>query len=149
MFAEEGIPVAGCLFEGQGLGWDSTAPPGAWGLPLPPDLLEAVARQVDVDGLWSLAGQRGFLSAPNWLSDRGADGPVVAVASGKGFTPWSRDSIEVLRSAGAQVRRLDLVEDSALPPGTAGLVLAGTLWPETIPDIAMNTALSERHRAPR
>ena len=140
VLAEENIPVAGCLFEGEGLGWDAT-PPGAWGLPLPSDLVDAVARQVDIGGLLSLAGQRGFLSTPNWLSDRGGEGPVVAVAGGKGFTPWSRDSIEVLRSAGAQVRRLDLVEDSFLPPESAGLVLAGTLWPETIPDIGMNTAL--------
>ena len=140
VFAEEGIKVAGCLFEGQGLAWDAV-PPGAWGLPLPQELLEAVARQVDVDSLVSVAGHRGFLSAPSWLSDRGANGPVVAVASGKGFTPWSRDSIEVLRAAGAQVRRLDLVDDTALPPGTAGLVLAGTLWPETVPDIALNTGL--------
>jgi cobyrinic acid a,c-diamide synthase len=140
VLAEENIAVAGCLFEGEGLDWDATAP-GAWGLPLPADFLEAVARQVDVDGLLSLAGQRGFLSTPNWLSDRGGEGPVVAVAGGKGFTPWSRDSIEVLRSAGAQVRRLDLVEDASLPAGTAGLVLAGTLWPDTIPDIGMNTPL--------
>jgi cobyrinic acid a,c-diamide synthase len=138
--ADEGIPVAGCLFEGEGLGWDTT-PPGAWGLPLDPTFLETVARQVDIGGLASLAGQRGFLSTPNWLSDRGAEGPIVAVAGGTGFTPWSRDSIEVLRSAGAQVRRLDLVEDDALPPDTAGLVLAGTLWPDTIPDIGMNTPL--------
>jgi cobyrinic acid a,c-diamide synthase len=140
VFAADGIPVAGCLLEEEGVGWDAT-PPGAWGLPLTPAFLETISRQVDVDGLVSLAGQRGFLAAPNWLSDRGAEGPVVAVAGGTGFTPWSRDSVEVLRAAGAQVRRLDLVEDTELPPDTAGLVLAGTLWPEAIPDIAMNTGL--------
>jgi cobyrinic acid a,c-diamide synthase len=140
VLAEEGIKVAGCLFAGQGLDWDA-APPAAWGLPLAPDTLEAVARQVDVDGLVSMAGHRGFIPAPGWLSDRIPDGPVVAVASGKGFTPWSRDSIEVLRAAGAQVRRLDLVDDAALPPATAGLVLAGTLWPDIVPDVAMNTRL--------
>lgn len=140
VFAEEDIPVAGCLFAGDGPGWDTTAP-GAWGLPLEPVLLEAVARQVDIGGLVSLAGQRGFLSSQNWLTDRGAAGPLVAVAAGKGFTPWSRDSIEVLRSAGARIRRLDLVEDTNLPEDVSGLILAGTLWPEAIPDIAMNTAL--------
>ncbi len=86
-------------------------------------------------------GSAGFLSSQSWLTDRGVDGPVVAVAGGKGFTPWSRDSIEVLRSAGAQVRRLDLVEDTELPADTAGLVLAGTLWPAALPDIALNTSL--------
>jgi cobyrinic acid a,c-diamide synthase len=140
VFAADGIPVAGCLYDEEGVDWDVT-PPGAWGLPLAPAFLEMISRQVDVDGLISLAGQRGFLAAPNWLSDRGTEGPVVAVAGGTGFTPWSRDSVEVLRAAGAQVRRLDLVEDTALPSDTAGLVLAGTLWPETVPDIAMNTGL--------
>jgi cobyrinic acid a,c-diamide synthase len=138
--SQDDIRIAGCLFDGQGLEWES-CPPGPWGLPLAPSLLEAVARQVDVQGLLSLAGQRGFLAAHNRASGRGEEGPVVLVASGRGFTPWSRDSIEVLRAAGAQVRRLDLLEDAPLPAGAAGLVLAGTLWPETIQDISMNTIL--------
>lgn len=138
--AEENVPVAGCLFEGDGPGWDA-APPGAWGLPLETTLLEAVSRQVDIGGLEALAGQRGFLSSQNSLVDRGSDGPLIVVAGGKGFTLWSRDSIEVLRSAGAQVRRLDLVEDEALPTETSGLVLAGTVWPADLPDIAMNQSL--------
>jgi cobyrinic acid a,c-diamide synthase len=138
--ADENVPVVGCLFEGDGPGWDATAP-GAWGLPLDTTLLEAVSRQVDIGGLETLAGQRGFLSAQNWLIDRGADGPLVVVAGGKGFSPWSRDSIEVLRSAGARVRRLDLVEDEALPAEIAGLVLAGTLWPADLPEIALNQSL--------
>jgi cobyrinic acid a,c-diamide synthase len=63
------------------------------------------------------------------------------VAGGRGFTPWSRDSIEVLRSAGAQVRRLDLVEDQSLAEETCGLVLAGTLWPASLTDVAQNRSL--------
>ena len=54
-FTEDDIPVVGCLFAGDGPGWD-TVPPGAWGLPLDPTLLSAVARQVDMNGLVSLAG---------------------------------------------------------------------------------------------
>ncbi|MFH0917181.1 MAG: hypothetical protein V1912_12150 [bacterium] len=140
VLAEEDVPVAGCLFEGDGPGWNAP-PPGAWGLPLETTLLEAVSRQVDISGLEALAGQRGFLSLQNSLVDRGAEGPLIVVAGGKGFTPWSRDSIEVLRSAGAQVRRLDLVEDDSLPMDTSGLVLAGTVWPADLPDIAMNQSL--------
>jgi cobyrinic acid a,c-diamide synthase len=139
---EDNIRVFGCLYEGQGLGWDCT-PPSAWGLPLSVETVQAVAQQVDVAGLLALAGQRGFLAAHNRLSDHGTDGPVVLVASGKGFTQWSRDSVEVLRSAGAQVRRLDLLKDAVLPEGVSGLILAGTLWPDTIQDIAMNTTLLE------
>ena len=138
--AEEDVPAVGCLFEGDGPGWDAT-PPGAWGLPLETTLLEAVARQVDTSGLIAVAGQRGFLSSQSWLVDRGIDGPLIMVAGGKGFTPWSRDSIEVLRSAGARVRRLDLVEDTTLPVETAGLVLAGTVWPAGLPDIGLNQPL--------
>jgi cobyrinic acid a,c-diamide synthase len=138
--AEAGVPVAGCLFEGDGPGWDAE-PPGAWGLPLAPAFLEAVSRQVDVAALVDLAGQRGFLAAPGWLKDRGGDGPLVMVAGGGGFTPWSRDSIEMLRAAGAQIKRLDLLEDPALPAQAAGLVLAGTVWPSSLPDISMNQPL--------
>jgi len=140
VLADEDLPVVGCFFEGDGPGWDTT-PPGAWGLPLESTLVDAVNRQVDIDGLLTVAGQRGFLSWQSWLIDRGAGGPVVAVAGCKGFTPWSRDSIEVLRSAGADVRRVDLVEHTDLPPGTAGLVLAGTVWPGALADIAMNVPL--------
>ncbi|HLA82672.1 MAG TPA: hypothetical protein VJP78_13790, partial [Thermoleophilia bacterium] len=140
VLSEEDIPTVGCLFEGDGPAWDAAAP-GPWALPLDASLLEAVSRQVDAEELQAVAGQRGFLSSQNWLTDRGAGGPLVMVAGGKGFTPWSRDSIEVIRSAGAQIRRLDLVEDQALPDETCGLILAGTLWPSSLPDIALNRSL--------
>lgn len=140
VLADEHLPVVGCFYDGDGPGWDAGSP-GAWGLPLESTLVEAVSRQVDLDGLLAVAGQRGFLSWQNWLIDRGENGPVVAVAGGKGFTPWSRDSIEVLRSAGAEVRRVDLIEHTELPGGTVGLILAGTLWPGALADIAMNTSL--------
>ncbi|MBN1631305.1 MAG: hypothetical protein JW990_16200, partial [Thermoleophilia bacterium] len=139
-FDEEDIAVAGCLFADDGPGWDTPAP-GAWGQPLQPALVEAVARQVDLGGLVSLAGQRGFLPSQSRLTDRGSEGPLVAVAGCRGFTPWSRDSIEVLRAAGAQIRRLDLLEDISLPEGVSGLVLAGTLWSDVLPEIALNTSL--------
>ena len=138
--AGEAVPVVGCLFEGDGPGWETSAP-GAWGLPLDRALLEAVERQVDVGALLELAGQRGFLSSQNLLTDRGSEGPLIMVAGGAGFTPWSRDSIEVLRAAGARIRRLDLVEDEILPAEAAGLVLAGTVWPSSLIDIAMNQSL--------
>lgn len=151
VFAADDIPIVGCLFSGDGPGWDDPAP-GAWNLPLDTALLSAVERQIDINGLVSLAGQRGFLSVQSRLAGRGgdsphvADGPLVAIAGCTGFSPWSRDSIEVLRSAGARIRRLDLIEDTALPEGVAGLVLAGTLWPAALPDIAMNTSLLDSLR---
>jgi cobyrinic acid a,c-diamide synthase len=138
--AAEAVAVVGCLYEGDGPGWDTPAP-GAWGLPLDQALLEAVERQVDVGALTDLAGQRGFLPAHNLLTDRGSEGPLVMVAGGPGFTPWSRDSIEVLRAAGARIRRLDLIDDEVLPAEAAGLVMAGTLWPSSLIDIAINQSL--------
>lgn len=138
--AEVEVAVAGCLLEGEGPQWDTEAP-GAGGLPLDPLFLDAVSRQVDVDALAEVAGQRGFLPVLARLGDRGSEGPLVLVAAGPGFTPWSRDSIEVLRAAGARVRRLDLAEDELLPEETAGLVLAGTLWASALPDIARNRSL--------
>ncbi|MCL5735422.1 MAG: hypothetical protein M1274_07515 [Actinobacteria bacterium] len=146
VMSEEGIPTVGCLFEGDGPAWDGS-PPGPWALPLDSSLLEAVSRQVDLAELQAIAGQRGFLSSQGWLTDRGAGGPLIMVAGGREFTPWSRDSIEVLRSAGAQVRRLDLVEDSGFPLETCGLVLAGTLWPTGVTDIAQNRPLCRDLRA--
>jgi len=140
VLSDERLLMVGCLYEAEGVGWD-IRPPGAWGLPLDPLLLDAIARQVDIKGLASLAGQRGFLSPQSWSTDRKVGGPVIAVAGGRGFTPWSRESIELLRLAGAQVVRLDLIEDGSLPSDVAGLVLAGTLWPDTIADIALNTDL--------
>lgn len=143
--AEEGLKVLGCLFEGDGPGWKDAAP-GAWGLPLDPALLDAVSRQVNIEGLVALAGRRGFLPAQGKLNDRSAGGPLVAVAAGRGFTPWSRDSVEVLRAAGARVQRLDLLEDENLPEGAAGLVVAGTLWPGAVSDVALNLPLLQSIR---
>lgn len=137
---DEGVTVVGCLMEGDGPAWD-TPPPGPWGLPLDTTLLESVSRQVDVNELQVLAGQRGFLSPESWLTDRGAEGPLIMVAGGKGFTLWSRDSIELLRSSGARVRRLDLLEDTELPPDVSGLILAGTVWPASLTDITSNRSL--------
>lgn len=136
----QGVPVLGALHQADGPGWEAL-PPGPWGLPLDRALLETVATRIDLSELQVLAGQRGFLSPQTWLTDRGAGGPLVMVAGGKGFTPWSRDSIEVLRAAGAQVRRLDLLADQTLPPETSGLVLAGTIWPAELTSLAENESL--------
>lgn len=138
-------PVVGCLHAGDGPGWESQAP-GPWGLPLAPEVLEAVHRQVDTAGLEDLAGQRGFLAGAARGVERGGDGPLVLVASGRGFSPWSRDSIEVLRAAGAHVRRLDLLQDEHLPEETAGLILAGHLWIDTLPELAENYSLMRELR---
>jgi Cobyrinic acid a,c-diamide synthase len=138
-------PVVGCVYQGNGPGWE-TPSPGPEGLPLSPELVEMVHRQVDAAGLQSLAGQRGFLAGSTTAPERRDTGPLVAVAAGHGFTAWSRDSIETLRTAGAHVHRLDLAADGALPAGTAGLVVAGHLWQSTLPELAQNFSLMREMR---
>ena len=70
----------------------------------------------------------------------------MTLAAGRGFTPWSRDSIDALRAAGARVRRLDLAGDAGLPADAAGLVIAGHLWQETLPELAGNYSLMREIR---
>lgn len=86
VLAEEGLPVVGCFYDGDGPGW-GTDPPGAWSLPLDSTLVEAVSRQVDIDGLISVAGQRGFLSWQSWLTDRGRRALWLPWLGGKDSRP--------------------------------------------------------------
>jgi cobyrinic acid a,c-diamide synthase len=136
-----GVPVIGSLYLGGEVDWQ-TPPPGVTGLPLPEELLATVFAQVDLPALERIAAQRSFMPAGAGRTPATVDqGPLIAVAAGRGFTAWSRDSIEVLRLAGARVHRLDLSLDESLPEEAAGLVLAGHLWPETIADLAGNYSL--------
>jgi cobyrinic acid a,c-diamide synthase len=104
------------------------------------------AQLLDIRALEDVAGQRGFIAGAAPIGGRHDWGPLVAVAGGRGFTPWSRDSIDVLRGAGARVWRLDLSADEALPEGIGGLVVAGTLWPETLGELAANRQLMQHIR---
>ena len=142
-----GVPIVGCMYAGDGPGWDDPAP-GAWNVPIGPDVIESVHRQVDASGLEGLAGLRGFFPGPSAGAGRRQDDtrPLVMVAGGRGFTPWSRDSIELLRAAGARIMRLDLAADEGLPPETAGVVLAGHLWVEALPELAENYQLMRELR---
>jgi cobyrinic acid a,c-diamide synthase len=117
-------------------------------VPLGLDVIESVHRQVDASGLVGLAGQRGFFPGAAAGSGRRHDdeGPLVVVAGGRGFTPWSRDSIDLLRAAGARIMRLDLVGDEGLPSETAGVVLAGHLWVDALPELAENYQLMRELR---
>jgi cobyrinic acid a,c-diamide synthase len=143
-----GVAVVGCVYAGEGPGWDDPAP-GAWNVPLGDEVVEAIHRQVDAAGLEAIARHRSFfpggpLAATGDL--RGSD-PLVMVAGGPGFTAWSRDSIELLRAAGARVKRLDLVDDEGVPPEAAGIVLAGHMWTEALPDLSYNYQLMREIRA--
>ncbi|MEW1548693.1 cobyrinate a,c-diamide synthase [Streptomyces tsukubensis] len=65
---------------------------------------------------------------PAGASRRGraaGSGPVVAVAGGVAFTFGYTEHSELLRAYGAEVVTFDPVRDTALPEGTAGIVIGG------------------------
>jgi cobyrinic acid a,c-diamide synthase len=67
--------------------------------------------------------------------------PVVAVAGGAAFTFAYREHEELLTAAGADVVAFDPLDDEALPPGTAGVVIGGG-FPEVYgPELSANGAL--------
>jgi cobyrinic acid a,c-diamide synthase len=112
------------------------------------EVVEAIHRQVDTAGLEAIARHRSFFPGGSVATVAGhhVSDPLVMVAGGPGFTTWSRDSIELLRAAGARVKRLDLVEDEGLPTDAAGVVLAGHIWTEALPDLAYNYQLMREIR---
>lgn len=135
------LPLAGVLMEGEMPEWDTPAPGivGASSVERPTEAMAALERRLNLDLIEQLAGQRGFLPNPGFSRESG--GPMVLLASGRGFTPWTRDAVELLRAADARPRRLDLIEDEALPAETAGVVLAGHLWQEALSELAGNFSL--------
>lgn len=140
------LPVAGCFFQGDPLTWDGTRTALSGGPPVS-SLMNLVRERIDMATLENIAGQRGFLPSSLASTPPEREGPLVLVAAGRGFTPWSRDCIELLRAAGARVRRLDLMKDTGCPAETAGIIIAGYLWQETIGELAANRALMQDLRA--
>ena len=112
------------------------------GLPLEARCSTRSSRQVDIDGLIALAGQRGFLSSQGWLTDQGSrTDPLVVVAGGRASLPGaaiqSRFCARRAHRCGVWIwSRIGVAGRD-----TAGLVLAGTLWPAALPDIALNMSL--------
>lgn len=104
---------------------------------------DAVAAQVDLDGVVSLASAppRG----PRWEPDaevrRSPGEPVVAIAAGAAFTFGYTEHGELLAAAGAAVAPFDPLHDESLPPGTAGLVLPGGFPECHAATLSANTSL--------
>ncbi|MEE1941549.1 cobyrinate a,c-diamide synthase [Streptomyces sp. TRM 70361] len=67
--------------------------------------------------------------------------PVVAVAGGAAFTFSYAEHTELLRAAGAEVAVFDPLRDTALPPGTAGLVVGGGFPEVYAPELSANEPL--------
>ena len=90
-------------------------------------LARAVTAGCDLEALVEVARSAGPLDGIAWQPTvvTGLPRPVVAVAGGPAFTFSYTETVELLSAAGAEVVVVDPLRDSALPPGTAGLVLGG------------------------
>lgn len=134
--ASVGLPVFGvippdnqCAVESRHLG-----------LFTPPDAPDAVAtveamadlitRHVDLDAVLACARSAQALTEPAWnpadcVPPQDRPGRVVAVFGGPAFTFHYPEHREILTAAGLTVQEVDPLTDSALPSGTAALVLGG------------------------
>jgi cobyrinic acid a,c-diamide synthase len=110
-----------------------------------------VEASVDLDAVLRLARSAPDLSGEPWdpaAEVPPAEGrPVIAVAGGPAFTFGYAETAELLTAAGAEVVTVDPLRDSALPAGTAGLVVGGG-FPEVhagalSANVGLRTAITE------
>jgi cobyrinic acid a,c-diamide synthase len=88
---------------------------------------EVVAASVDLDAVLTLARSAPPLAEQPSVIPPAVDGPRVrvAVAAGPAFTFGYAEQPELLTAAGAEVVPFDPLQDDALPPDVAGLVIGG------------------------
>jgi cobyrinic acid a,c-diamide synthase len=130
---EVGLPVLGALRRDDALAVPSrhlglvTAAEHATAASVVTRWADAVAAQIDLDAVLSLAGstQAGAPWEPAAEVVAVTGKPVVAVAAGPAFTFGYPEHAELLAAAGAEVVGFDPLHDESLPPGTAGLMLPG------------------------
>ncbi|WP_460864357.1 cobyrinate a,c-diamide synthase [Rhodococcus aerolatus] len=156
--ATAGVPVLGALPRHQALavpsrhlGLVTAAEHGGEATAAVAAMTALVARHVDLDAVLAVAATARPVTAPAWdpaaevgaagAVDRPGPRPVVAVAGGPAFTFGYPEHAELLAAAGADVVTVDPLADTALPPGTAALVLPGGFPEEHVAELAGNTAL--------
>lgn len=91
-------------------------------------LAAAIARDVDIDAIETLARQAPPLDGPVWSPDPAAATALdarVAIARGPAFSFHYQENVELLGRAGAELLPFDPLLDGALPPDADALVLAG------------------------
>ncbi|GGL17491.1 cobyrinate a,c-diamide synthase [Mangrovihabitans endophyticus] len=91
-------------------------------------LAALVAANVDLDAVRQVAGTAGALPATPWSpadADPVPGRPTVALAGGPAFSFAYAETAELLSGAGAQVRVVDPLRDTALPDGVRALVVGG------------------------
>ncbi len=152
---EVGLPVLGALprrdalaVPSRHLGLVTAAEHGAAATTAVDAMAELAAAHVDLDAVVGLAAP--LPAGPAWSPadamgpperDAPPAGPVVAVLGGPAFTFGYAEHVELLAAAGAEPITVDPLRDTALPPGTAGLVLPGGFPEEHVADLAANAPL--------
>jgi cobyrinic acid a,c-diamide synthase len=163
---EAGLPVLGALpredalaVPSRHLGLVTAAEHGGAATAAVDAMAELVAAHVDLDAVVGLAGP--LPAGPAWSPvdavserethrarmadspgpDAGLACPVVAVLGGPAFTFGYAEHVELLAAAGAEPVTVDPLRDTALPPGTSGLVLPGGFPEEHVADLAANVSL--------
>jgi len=111
-----------------------------------------VAAHVDLDAVAALARSAPPTPADAWdpadaVGEPVPSAPVVAVAGGAAFTFGYPEHAELLAAGGARVVTVDPVHDTALPEGTAGLVLPGGFPEEHAEALSANAPLRAAVRA--
>ncbi|MFJ6795958.1 cobyrinate a,c-diamide synthase [Streptomyces sp. NPDC091268] len=156
---EAGMPVLGVLRRApqvaapsRHLGLVPVAERRADALAAVAALAEQVRSGCDLDALMALARTAPPLSCEPWSPQDAlalAPGsaplpggrPVVAVAGGAAFTFSYAEHAELLTAAGADVVAFDPLRDTALPEGSAGLVIGGGFPEVYAPELAANEPL--------
>jgi cobyrinic acid a,c-diamide synthase len=149
---EAGLPVLGALprrdtleVPSRHLGLVTAAEHGAAATAAVDAMAELVATHVDLDAVVALATP--LPAGPAWSPAEAVGGPVegerpvVAVLGGPAFTFGYAEHVELLAAAGAEPVTVDPLRDTALPPGTAGLVLPGGFPEEHVAELAANAPL--------
>jgi cobyrinic acid a,c-diamide synthase len=158
---EAGLPVLGALprraaleVPSRHLGLVTAAEHGGAATAAVDAMAELVAAHVDLDAVLGLAAP--LPAGPAWSpadavherGTRGAEtsdspprGGVVAVLGGPAFTFGYAEHVELLAAAGVEPVTVDPLRDTALPPGTGGLVLPGGFPEEHVAGLAANAPL--------
>jgi cobyrinic acid a,c-diamide synthase len=109
---------------------------------------DSVMRHLDLDRLLRIAEQAPPVNAIDEVeTQQTSDRPVIAVACDEAFHFTYEDNLDLLREAGATIIFFSPLRDTALPAGTAGIILSGG-FPEIYAEpLAANRALHAALRA--
>lgn len=150
--AEVGLAVFGAIPRGAGvalpsrhLGLVPAVEHGEAAVEAVAAMAELITRSVDLEAVCRVAAGAASVVWRPWDAVEAVGGehgrPVVAVAGGPAFTFGYAEHGELLSAAGARVVVVDPLRDTALPEGTAALVLPGGFPEQHSRVLSENTGL--------